>query len=674
MTESAVAPVAVLNELFEQAPLAMALTEGPEHRIVMVNNAFTQLSPGIDREEVIGKTIDAIFARHPQREEILQAVDSVYLTGQMVELKEIEYITDVLGTPHQLFTSSLIKPYYSKEQPSQIAGLLIYASNSSEQVINRHQIQENIRIQAEKAEELETVIEHISDALIVTDFEARVITINSLARDYFGISAEHLGQTPDNIWPSLPITYYLDGTPLPREEWPDAIAQREKRAVEKELIYEKPDGSRLTLGSFSTPVLDSEQNIKLIVSVLRDIGPRLREEKQRQEFLDYIEKERSKLDAIIESIEAGLIVVDLEGRIMLVNRRCNEVLATTQDLVGFNLVGRSVKVFLDRFAVLVKEHEIYRQNIREAFRASPQRFKFEVSFGSPLNIDISVASFPIFDNNQQLIGMGALLNDVTRLNQMLKLRSQFVAIASHELRTPMTGVVGFAELLLNREVEPATRERWAQTIYNESLHVTHIIENMLNISKIEGGILELKRTFSPLSQTLQKVVNKVKTNYPDRDITLDFGDLNDNATRLLADENYLTEALVQIVDNALKFSPLNTMVELSLRQCTSLDLLPPNLSSNSLINLKDENQPWLLLSVRDYGVGIQTEDLENIFEPFYRSKNSPNGPVSGSGLGLPLARKLIELHNGRVTLESIPAEGTTFYIVLPQEGHKGKDE
>jgi signal transduction histidine kinase len=161
------------------------------------------------------------------------------------------------------------------------------------------------------------------------------------------------------------------------------------------------------------------------------------------------------------------------------------------------------------------------------------------------------------------------------------------------------------------------------------------------------------------------VVNKVKTNYPDRKVTLDFGDLSDSTTRLLADENYLTEALVQIVDNALKFSPLDKTVELSLRQCTALNLILPNLPAKSLVNLKDEVQPWLLLSVRDYGVGIQIEDLENIFEPFYRSKNSPNGPVSGSGLGLPLARKLVELHNGFVCLDSTLAEGTTFYIALP---------
>lgn len=668
MSQSSSASAAVLRELIQQAPLAMALTEGPEHRIIMVNTAFTQLSPGLGLEEVSGKTISAIFAHQPQREEMLQALDSVYLSGQVVELKDVEYSTDALGTPQQFFTSSLIKPNFSLDNPFQIVGLLIYASNTTEQVLNRRQIQENIRVQAEKAQELQTVIEHISDGLLVTDGKFRVVTINSLACDYLGFRTEDVNKDPAYLGQIDSIVYETNGKRLRREDWPTAIARREKRPVEKELLYQKPDGTQLTLGVFSTPVLNSEQDGILVVNVIRDIGPRLQQEKHRQELLDQLEKERSKLNAIIDSIEAGLIVVDLKGRIMLVNRRCTEVLGSSQDLAGYSLIGGEVNEFLNKLAGLVKEPELYRRNINETFRASSQHYKFEVSFGSPLNIDISIASFPIFDNNQQLIGMGALLNDVTRLNQMLKLRSQFVAIASHELRTPMTGVVGFAELLLNREVDPVLRARWTHNIYHESLRVTHIIDNMLNISKIEAGILELKRAFFPLSQTLRSVVNKLSINYPDRQITVNFGELSDTDTRLLADENYLMEALVQIVDNALKFSPQDKKVELVLKQFTSLNLVLPNCPTKARMNLKDDSQPWLLLSVRDYGVGIQPADLDHIFEPFYRSKTSPNGPVSGSGLGLPLARKLVELHSGFVYLDSTPAEGTTFYIALPQEG------
>jgi two-component system, cell cycle sensor histidine kinase PleC len=225
-------------------------------------------------------------------------------------------------------------------------------------------------------------------------------------------------------------------------------------------------------------------------------------------------------------------------------------------------------------------------------------------------------------------------------------RSRFLATMSHELRTPLNAIIGFSDLLLMQVQSKGTAQKldeYLGDIGSSGRHLLQIINDILDFSKLETGAVTLDEAEFSLEPMIASAVRIARGQSQTKDVELRFAAI-DTAIVLKGDERKLRQVLLNLISNAVKFTPNGGKVEVS----TYADPAGAR-----------------VITVQDNGVGISPEDIERVFEPFVQADGNLDRASSGTGLGLPLSRKLVELHGGTLHLESTPGEGTTAVVTLP---------
>lgn len=243
-----------------------------------------------------------------------------------------------------------------------------------------------------------------------------------------------------------------------------------------------------------------------------------------------------------------------------------------------------------------------------------------------------------------LLSLGAFLlwRDTRREIDIARLRADFIASVSHELKTPLTTIQMYAETLRMRQQDEASREEYLETISHESRRLGRLLKNILNFARMERGDIQYDRApvdvrvvcssaLAAIQSTVGENNFRITTSCPDEPVLVE------------GDADALEQSVLNLLSNAMKYSGDSRRVELSVR------------TDNSGVRI----------SVRDHGAGIEPDEIDRIFEPYYRSRNAGGLRVPGTGLGLSIVRHTVEAHGGRVEVESDPASGSTFTIHLP---------
>jgi signal transduction histidine kinase len=232
------------------------------------------------------------------------------------------------------------------------------------------------------------------------------------------------------------------------------------------------------------------------------------------------------------------------------------------------------------------------------------------------------------------------LNEELRLN---KLKSEFISNVSHELKSPLTSIRMMTEMLhLKRVPTEERKSEYYLAMLEESEHLSHLIDNILDFSRMDDDSKKYNFTELDLDEVLLKFLESTRERLPESNFDLRYSS-PDQVPVINADKNAILQVLFNLVDNAIKFSGASRQIDIS------------------LFSGDDE----LLLCVKDYGIGISTKDQEKIFDRFYRGDEPQRLGIRGSGIGLTIVQKIIEAHKGRLTLESKPGEGSTFCVHLP---------
>jgi two-component system phosphate regulon sensor histidine kinase PhoR len=340
-----------------------------------------------------------------------------------------------------------------------------------------------------------------------------------------------------------------------------------------------------------------------------------------------------------------VIVADISGCIAFANPRAAEILGTPERaLIGSDLFGRVSDIKHRRAN---DNHGIDRVAREILMHLVVERARFEneiqVSDAPPRYCTLRLSAVTSEDDGSgQILGIVAALTDVTQQHELQEMKTDVMTLVTHELRTPLTAIQGMSEVLAQFDVDEERRREMHLAINDEAKRLSLMISEYLDISKLESGAQPLRLTAVRIGSLVERVLLLLDPVAAQRQIKI-VRRLAANLPGLLGDVDLLTQALTNLIANAIKYSSVQTEIVIAARA----------------------DDDALIIDVTDQGYGIPAHLLGRIFEKFYRVPRVEDADVPGTGLGLALVREIIELHGGRITVRSEPGVGSTFSVRLP---------
>lgn len=346
--------------------------------------------------------------------------------------------------------------------------------------------------------------------------------------------------------------------------------------------------------------------------------------------------EKQRIDNIVHNMAEGMVVVDAEGKIILVNSAGEALLGITK-----NDIGRPIKdVVKDEHLLTLTKHissekdEVVEKDI-EVVSADESTMKV-----------LRTSSAVVEDHNGNTVGMVTMLNDITKQKEIEGLKSQFLANVSHELRTPLVAIEKSVSLILSKstgEISP-TQNEFLSIAERNLKRLTLLINDLLDLSKLEAR----KNAIQPESTDLDKLIvdSEESLNNWAASKSIKLGkSVSADLPKVEVDPNKIIQVLNNLIGNAIKFTPANGSIT---------------------VEASYEKQEELVrVSVVDTGVGIAPEDLGKIFDKFYQSREKADTEIKGTGIGLAIVKEIVELHKGKVWVESEKGKGSRFIFTLP---------
>lgn len=401
----------------------------------------------------------------------------------------------------------------------------------------------------------------------------------------------------------------------------------------------RPSNYSWWLAPLAEAVARSRQEVAARADALTS---RLREAEIR---LSIAEADRKRGEAILHSLRDAVIVTDSFNELALANAAAEKLLGFDADKMAHRPIDELIK------------DESLRRMIKEAGQSgvvSRQR-RLEHSMpaiaggNQPASFDVTIACLPSpgDTDHKEVGGVMTILRDVTKEKEISQMKSDFVSQASHELRTPIASINAYVEMLLDSEArDEAARQEFYNIIKAEAERISRMIDNMLNISRIEAGIVSVERSEVDFAKVIRDVIETMKPQAAAKNIMLieKIGPLIYTAE---ADHDMIHQAILNLVSNAVKYTPDGGRVTVSVEN--------------------DDATRSVLVAVQDTGLGIPPESVDRIFSKFFRIE-AYKRMAKGTGLGLNLVKHIVEtVHHGQVGVSSQVGMGSRFWFTVPYE-------
>ncbi len=520
----------------------------------------------------------------------------------------------------------------------------------------------------EAAAKVHALLDACPLAIISLDLDANVRMWSRGAEQIFGWREEEVlgGQLPT--------------VPLDQEQEYHRLLQAQFSGTSHagvEVRRQRKDGSFVEVSLWTVPLRDSDGSITGNVAILADLTAAQTAEQQYWELIAREEEARTQVRAeqrfreLLEVAPDGILEIDSKGRIVLVN-------AALEKLSGFNrdeLLGQSMEMMVP--AELREKHADHRANYwsHSVTRPMGTGLNLHIQRKDGTRVPVEISLSPVkYDGHLRVTAIVRDITDRKRAEQQIReiherltaeltatnrelqlrnreieranrLKTEFVASMSHELRTPLHTIIGFAELLAEELEGPLNekQQRFIGHIHKDSLHLLELINDVLDLSRIEAGHLELRLEVFDMLAAVEEVLATIRPQAVAKSLSLKA--LAPPSVSLQADRVRFKEILYNLLSNAVKFTPEGGLIRVDA------------VTRDSLVEV----------SVSDTGLGIPAEEQASVFDKFYQVGSTTRGVREGTGLGLAITKQLVEAHGGRIWLQSEPGRGSRLHFTMPLE-------
>ncbi len=360
-----------------------------------------------------------------------------------------------------------------------------------------------------------------------------------------------------------------------------------------------------------------------LAKVMNDMAARIEDQ------LASISAERNRLGTILRGMGEGVMVANAAGVITLVNPAFLALFSLREEEV----TGRPL--------IDISRHPVLHDAFRIVVETRNARFE-EIDLTLHDEKIVLTHWVPLLEG-EEIQGVVAVFHDISDLKRLEKVRRDFVANVSHELRTPATVIKGYAETLLGDllRTDPDRATRFIEIIDNHAGRLANLIGDLLSLSELESGSLALEMRPQAIDGTVRHVCTLLEEKARAKSINIDLTGIS-GAPQVLADQGRIEQVLINLLDNAIKYTPERGTIAVAARDAGNM----------------------VAISITDSGIGIPPKDLPRIFERFYRVDAARSRDQGGTGLGLSIVKHIVQLHGGNVAVESVPGKGSTFSFTL----------
>jgi two-component system phosphate regulon sensor histidine kinase PhoR len=396
----------------------------------------------------------------------------------------------------------------------------------------------------------------------------------------------------------------------------------------KEITY---NASRIAKGNFDKRInITSRDEVGILANSINDMASKL------NETIISLKDKNIKLEAIMSGMVNGIVAIDSSERVLFINPVAVRLLnITDREIVGKHLLQVARNNSIDSYLKTILKDKKF--------------FDTEIIIDNSVEKILKLYSNPIKQiNGNDIEGIIITLQDVTELRKLERMRTEFIANVSHELKTPLTSIKGFVETLkMEDNGNKQNTMRFLSIIENEADRLYRLINDILSLSELEQRIIKTKKESINIEEAIIEVMSMLKGQSEEKNIELSM-DVQKGLDRLKGDPDKLKQMLINLIDNAIKYTPENGKVVVEAH----------NLSGET-------GRGKVVIKVTDNGIGIPEQHIPRLFERFYRVDKARSRKVGGTGLGLAIVKHIVILFNGEIKVTSEAGKGTEFKITLP---------
>lgn len=396
----------------------------------------------------------------------------------------------------------------------------------------------------------------------------------------------------------------------------------------KEITY---TASRIAKGDFDKQInIGSRDEIGILASSINDMASKLKD------TIMSLQDKNIKLEAIMSSVVNGIIAIDSAERVLFINPMAERLLnITDKEIAGKHLLQVIRNNSIDNYLKIILKNKEF--------------FDTEITIEDPSEKVLKLYTNPIKQTNENDIeGIIITIQDITELRKLERVKTEFVANVSHELKTPLTSIKGFAETLKTGAIDDKQDAmRFLNIIEDEADRLYRLINDILSLSELEQKKTKLLSEEIKVEKSIKEVLSMLKSQSDKKNIELSMN-VQEELYKLTGDTDKFKQMLINLVDNAIKYTPENGKVRVE---------------AYNLEDKADRNK--VLIKVTDNGIGIPKQHISRLFERFYRVDKARSRKVGGTGLGLAIVKHIVILFGGEVEVDSEVGKGTEFRIILP---------